>query len=130
MDEIVVEYFPLAAALGRALDSDSPEFWQVVAELQVAFPSLDWKNAMTDGHLKVERLTITTRRLCVEHVGQYDYEAMRDQDCQLDFVRAAWRKGFGVVTLPEIGPMQPIPGVYHVANVDVSGDVVRVRPAQ
>lgn len=48
-DEISVSYFPLAAALGRALEADGVEFWAVVAELERVFPHLDWKNAMTDG---------------------------------------------------------------------------------
>lgn len=46
--ELQVEYFALAAALGRALEHDSPEFWQVVAELAKTFPQYDWHNAMTD----------------------------------------------------------------------------------
>jgi hypothetical protein len=47
--ELTVPYFPLAAALGRALDHESLEFWEVVVELSRAFPQFDWKNAMTDG---------------------------------------------------------------------------------
>lgn len=46
--ELTVPYFGVAAALGRALDHDSPEFWEVIAELEKAFPNLGWHNAMTD----------------------------------------------------------------------------------
>lgn len=49
MADLVVDYWQLAAALGRALDHDSQEFWEVVKELEATFPNFDWKNAMTDG---------------------------------------------------------------------------------
>jgi hypothetical protein len=48
-DEFLLSYFTIAAALGRALDHDSPEFWNVICELQVDYPDFDWHNAMTDG---------------------------------------------------------------------------------
>lgn len=45
---LLVPYLDVAGALGRALDHDSPEFHQVVAELTAAVPSMAWHNAMTD----------------------------------------------------------------------------------
>lgn len=39
----------VAYALGRALDSDEPGFWEVVAELDKVFPNVSWHNLMTDG---------------------------------------------------------------------------------
>jgi hypothetical protein len=47
-EPLVVDYWALTAALGRALDHDSVEFWLVVVQLERAFPQFDWKNAMTD----------------------------------------------------------------------------------
>jgi hypothetical protein len=43
----------VAYALGRALDSDSAEFWYVVKELSKPFPEWSWHNLMTDGPASV-----------------------------------------------------------------------------
>lgn len=45
----LVDYWDLTAALGRALDSSTPEFWEVVSELEKTIPGMGWANAMTDG---------------------------------------------------------------------------------
>ena len=47
-DPLMVPYFEVASALGRALDHYSPEFWRVVDELDRVLPSFAWHNAMTD----------------------------------------------------------------------------------
>ena len=39
----------VAYALGRALDHESPEFWDAVSELNKPFPNWGWANLMTDG---------------------------------------------------------------------------------
>ena len=50
--EFQIDYWQVAYALGRALDSDMPEFWYVVTELRAVYPQFDWPNAMTDGPTK------------------------------------------------------------------------------
>lgn len=48
-EPLTVDYFAVAYALGRALEYDSPEFWQVVTELDKTLPQFAWANTMTDG---------------------------------------------------------------------------------
>lgn len=44
-----LNYWQVAYALGRALDSEQPEFWDVVQEMQKIYPQFAWANTMTDG---------------------------------------------------------------------------------
>ena len=46
-----LDYWKVCRALSRAFDADENSnagFWDVVVELQTAYPRFDWKNAMTD----------------------------------------------------------------------------------
>lgn len=52
--DLRVPYFEVASALGRALEHDTPEFHQVVAELDGALPGFAWNNAMTDSAATAE----------------------------------------------------------------------------